>query len=212
MLPRDVIYRIRYFTALVTPRPRDPDQPVRQQIYLRALQTIPNLSIHYGHFLTHEVEAPLAPPATGVVRVLKTEEIRIRCQPCHFSSGRWFQRRVRDRSYYLQRLRLAGSAEGCPARAGQSSRCAKPSPTPSQCRSAPERVFLQSDSPFLIGARAVSADVDRCARCFLQAGLLVGPRHAAHCPSTSAISCAVRPYNSYTSASICRSSDSQRRL
>jgi hypothetical protein len=52
MLPHDTINQIKYFTALVNPRPTDPDQLTRQQIYLRALQTIPNLEIIYGHFLT----------------------------------------------------------------------------------------------------------------------------------------------------------------
>jgi len=74
MLPQHHINRIRYFTALVEPRPNDPDQRVRQELYLRALRTIPNLSIHYGHFLSHIISMPLAPPATGVVRVIKTEE------------------------------------------------------------------------------------------------------------------------------------------
>src|SRR5215212_4342260 len=46
------INRIRYFTALVRPRPDDPQQRQRQQIYIRALETIPNLTVHYGHFLT----------------------------------------------------------------------------------------------------------------------------------------------------------------
>ena len=77
LLPSDRIYRIRYFTALVQPRPDDPQQPERQQTYLRALRTIPNLSIHYGHFLSHVVRLPLAqPPAEGphTVEVVRTEE------------------------------------------------------------------------------------------------------------------------------------------
>ena len=74
MLPRDTIGQIKYFTALVNPRPTDPDQLTRQQIYLRALQTIPNLEIIYGHFLTHEIMMPLAPPRNGHVKVIKTEE------------------------------------------------------------------------------------------------------------------------------------------
>jgi uncharacterized LabA/DUF88 family protein len=74
MLPRDKIHQIKYFTALVTPRPLDPDQLTRQQTYLRALQTIPNLEIIYGHFLTHEIMMPLAPPKSGYVKVIKTEE------------------------------------------------------------------------------------------------------------------------------------------
>lgn len=74
MLPRDTIGQIKYFTALVNPRPTDPDQLTRQQIYLRALQTIPNLEIIYGHFLTHEIMMPLALPKNGYVKVIKTEE------------------------------------------------------------------------------------------------------------------------------------------
>lgn len=52
----------------------NPDQLTRQQVYLRALQTILNLRIIYGHFLTHEVMMPLAPPKSGYARVIKTEE------------------------------------------------------------------------------------------------------------------------------------------
>lgn len=74
MLPRDNINRIKYFTALVNPRPVDPNQLTRQQTYLRALQTIPNLEIIYGHFLTHEIMMPLASPKSGYVKVIKTEE------------------------------------------------------------------------------------------------------------------------------------------
>lgn len=74
MLPHDSIQQIKYFTALVNPRPKDPNQLTRQQIYLRALETIPRLEIVYGHFLTHEISMPLAPPKTGYAKVIKTEE------------------------------------------------------------------------------------------------------------------------------------------
>lgn len=74
MLPHDTIGQIKYFTALVNPRQTDPDQLTRQQVYLRALQTIPNLEIIYGHFLTHEIMMPLAPPKSGYAKVIKTEE------------------------------------------------------------------------------------------------------------------------------------------
>ena len=74
LLPRDEIVQIKYFTALVNPRPSDPDQRSRQETFLRALSTIPNLSIIYGFFLTHEVTMPLARPGKGYVRVIKTEE------------------------------------------------------------------------------------------------------------------------------------------
>jgi len=74
MLPQDTVGQIKYFTALVNPRPNNPGQLTRQQIYLRALQTIADIQIIYGHFLTHEIMMPLAPPQTGYVRVIKTEE------------------------------------------------------------------------------------------------------------------------------------------
>ena len=77
LLSKNEIVKIKYFTALVSARPSDPGQPNRQQIYLRALRTIPSLEIIYGHFLEHEIMMPLAkPPAKGskYVRVIKTEE------------------------------------------------------------------------------------------------------------------------------------------
>jgi hypothetical protein len=75
MLPGDHIQTIKYFTAILSARPGDPDLPTRQQIYLRALHTIPNLSIIYGHFLTHSCRMVLTgtnPPKK--VWVDKTEE------------------------------------------------------------------------------------------------------------------------------------------
>jgi hypothetical protein len=55
LLPGDRIDGIKYFTAKVGGRPNDADHPVRQSLYLRALQTVPNLEIFFGHFLTHSV-------------------------------------------------------------------------------------------------------------------------------------------------------------
>jgi uncharacterized LabA/DUF88 family protein len=77
LLPKDDIKRIRYFTAKVSARPGDPQQPQRQQTYLRALETLPLVSIHYGHFLTHPVRMRLANPSPHGPRtaeVVKTEE------------------------------------------------------------------------------------------------------------------------------------------
>jgi len=74
LLPKDKIQHIKYFTALVTARPNDPDQPLRQRTFLRALQTIPDLEIILGSFLSHEVMMPRSPLGTGYVKVIKTEE------------------------------------------------------------------------------------------------------------------------------------------
>lgn len=77
--PTDIILSIKYYTALVSARLKDPQAPTRQQMYLRALQTIPHLSIFYGHFLAHPIRMPLATslqPGQTVqyVEVMKTEE------------------------------------------------------------------------------------------------------------------------------------------
>jgi hypothetical protein len=45
------IQAIKYFAAIISGK-IDPDQPVRQKTYLRAIKKyIPELSIYYGHFL-----------------------------------------------------------------------------------------------------------------------------------------------------------------
>ena len=77
LLPRHNVDRIRYFTAVVANRPGDLTQAQRQQAYLRALRTVPNLTIHYGHLLSKIKRRPLAqPPPVGprTVEVLDTEE------------------------------------------------------------------------------------------------------------------------------------------
>jgi uncharacterized LabA/DUF88 family protein len=75
--PRNQINRIRYFTAHVNARSNNPQQRLRQQTYLRALRTIPQLSIHLGSYLEKPTRMPLhPPPATGpkTVQVMKSEE------------------------------------------------------------------------------------------------------------------------------------------
>jgi uncharacterized LabA/DUF88 family protein len=77
LLPGHQINCIRYFTALVTPTPSDLQKRQRQLTYIRALKTIPNLSVHRGHFMTHTVWRPLANPPKGTptkVEVLDTKE------------------------------------------------------------------------------------------------------------------------------------------
>lgn len=55
LLAKHDIQRIKYFTARVSSRVSDPDIATRQQTYLRALSTLPDFEIIYGHFLTNEV-------------------------------------------------------------------------------------------------------------------------------------------------------------
>lgn len=77
LLPQNSIHRVRYFTARVVARPNKLYDPVHQSTYLRALGTLPRVSIHLGHFLTRSATMPLAHPSPGGPKfadVMKTEE------------------------------------------------------------------------------------------------------------------------------------------
>ena len=77
LLPKAKLGKIRVFSARVSARPSDPSQPIRQATYFRALQTLPNLSLHLGQFLSHPTSMPLVNPPPGgpaTARVIKTEE------------------------------------------------------------------------------------------------------------------------------------------
>lgn len=75
MIPTDTVEEIHYFTARVSARPSNPTSAHDQGLYIRALRTIPNLSITYGHFLTHSIPMYLSgvTPSQRVF-VEKTEE------------------------------------------------------------------------------------------------------------------------------------------
>lgn len=84
LLPENSIAKINYYTARVSDRPHDPGKSTRQQIYLRALKTLPNVEIHLGHFLSHSVWMPMDVPSPAqqvhandsvvYARVVRTEE------------------------------------------------------------------------------------------------------------------------------------------
>lgn len=62
LLPRHTVGKIRYFTAKVLPFPHNPQAPQRQQMYLRALATLPNVIIHQeGYFSSNSVLLPQYP-------------------------------------------------------------------------------------------------------------------------------------------------------
>jgi len=80
--PKHDILAIKYFTARVTGK-LDPSQPVRQKTYIRAMEKhIPELSVHYGQFNSHTINAPLAYPIDSktfgkhikFANIIKTEE------------------------------------------------------------------------------------------------------------------------------------------
>ena len=77
LFPDDEIRVICYCTALLNQRPDNPDQPARQLTYLRALQTLPGLEIHYGTFRPRTKVRRLAEPIPGLpayVRIVDSEE------------------------------------------------------------------------------------------------------------------------------------------
>lgn len=55
------IERINYYTARISGRV-DHDAPRRQHAYLRALETLPNVAIHYGNFLVTQKWAGIVQP------------------------------------------------------------------------------------------------------------------------------------------------------
>ena len=72
LLPGHDVRLVRYFTAAVKPVEWDPSQHLRQGAYLRALASLPGLSVHKGSFARWKVRRPLvdAPPegpATALV-------------------------------------------------------------------------------------------------------------------------------------------------
>ena len=84
LLPTHTIHRIRYFTVRVRAFQHDPDAPKRQAVYLRAIETTPNLTIHKdGWFAKSTPLLPRSPlnypnPGAGpeLVRVGRMEEKR----------------------------------------------------------------------------------------------------------------------------------------
>lgn len=64
MFPQLEIRRIRYFTARILPSELDPGAELRQAEYLRAIATLPTVSLHEGTYSTTRKERYLAAPAT----------------------------------------------------------------------------------------------------------------------------------------------------
>ena len=77
LFPDDEIERVNFFTARLRTRPEDPNQPQRQQVYLRALATLPRVVTHFGIYRERVIRRPLVEPVPGLpryVRVLNSEE------------------------------------------------------------------------------------------------------------------------------------------
>ncbi|MSQ40454.1 MAG: NYN domain-containing protein [Dehalococcoidia bacterium] len=89
LLPSHQIALIRYFTARVIGFDHDPQTPARQDVFLRALRTLPNLEVHADGWFARRIQRlpqyplvylpegqkpPVRPPQ--LVQVLRFEEKR----------------------------------------------------------------------------------------------------------------------------------------
>jgi uncharacterized LabA/DUF88 family protein len=64
LFPNDDVVKVKYFTARVSGK-FDPSKPVRQDVYLRALQTLSRLEIIEGQYYTKTVPRILFAPHTN---------------------------------------------------------------------------------------------------------------------------------------------------
>lgn len=74
LFPGDHINQVCYFTARISPRQGNLPQPQRQQAYLRALATLPNIQFHFGNFRPRRKRRPLVKPVTGLPRIVEIHD------------------------------------------------------------------------------------------------------------------------------------------
>lgn len=79
LFPGYIINHIRYFTAVVDPRPDNPNNRARQLEYLRGLRTNPHLTVHQGRFATHVQKRKLADLSkrTATVPIVPIKEVYV---------------------------------------------------------------------------------------------------------------------------------------
>lgn len=74
LLPRNDVQSIKYFTAKVKGGAHNPGIARRQEAYLRALGTLPKVTIILGRYSEHRVRMGNANPPPKTVEVIKREE------------------------------------------------------------------------------------------------------------------------------------------
>jgi hypothetical protein len=74
LLPEYEVKTVRYFTSPVKRRVADTGAGQRQQIFLRALRTLPNVTIHSGYFQKNTVLRHLVEDPARSVRVIDYKE------------------------------------------------------------------------------------------------------------------------------------------
>ena len=84
------IINIKYYTAHISDRDGNSDSRLRQKYYLQAIQHyIPELEIHYGHYLTHKVNAKVVNPPPNFIKIYKTETVSS-CDIRHLKSRKCY--------------------------------------------------------------------------------------------------------------------------
>jgi uncharacterized LabA/DUF88 family protein len=76
------VHRIHYFTAYLHRSDKDPEQSIRQELYLRAIDSTPGVEIHYGKHIpvsrkgrpTDPKPADLGLPPDGMIKIRTVEE------------------------------------------------------------------------------------------------------------------------------------------
>ena len=57
--PNQCLVEVHYFTTKVLPAPNNPGKVKRQRTFLEAIETLPDVSTHYGYFLFKEMSCPI---------------------------------------------------------------------------------------------------------------------------------------------------------
>lgn len=93
LAPHNVVTCVKYFTANVSPTPNDPDKPINQQLYIRALmENCKHLEVIRGQFTSHVVKRKLVTPINGhkyvdiQERTEKGSDVNL---ACHLLNDAW---------------------------------------------------------------------------------------------------------------------------
>ena len=79
LCPHDSLIGIKYYTAHLIGPPSDVRRPSRQQTYLRAVSSIPEVSIHLGNFMMQKKRMPLVASLSHLrLRLVKFHGIDLR--------------------------------------------------------------------------------------------------------------------------------------
>ena len=106
--PAQRLEAVRYFTARISAESHDPDRPRRQGMYLEALETLSDLSLHYGAYITKEHRCPTCGATTRTFEE-KMTDVNIAVEMLSDAQGQRFRygyshlcRRRFDRSQSTQ--------------------------------------------------------------------------------------------------------------